>query len=661
MDVKQRVEELREKLKKFNHEYYVEDKPSISDAKYDKLMQELIKLESENPELKTQDSPTQRVGGEVSSKFEKVEHDTPMLSLGNVFSEADVRDFDKRIAKAVDNYTYTVELKIDGLSVSILYQDGYFKRAATRGNGEVGEDITENVKTIKSIPLKIDFEDKLEVRGEIFLSKASFNKLNKTRLENDKDVFKNPRNAAAGTIRQLNPKIVSKRNLDAYIYFGFHNDFKNHYDTLMKLKALGFKINDKTKLCKNIDCVIEFINDIEKIKHDLPYEIDGVVIKVNKKKYYDKIGYTSKFPKWATAYKFPTEEKESRLNSIDFQVGRTGVIKPVAVLEPVDISGSKVSRATLHNEDFIKSRDIRENDYVIVRKAGEIIPEVVEVNFDKRTGNEKKFEMIHKCPVCDSEIKRKVGEADYYCLNPNCKAKHLAGLIHFASRPAYNIDGLGEAIITDLYNDGYLEDIADIFKLKNHKDDLVKKERLGKKSVDNLISAIEASKDNNLDKLIFGLGIRYVGAKVAKILAKNFKTLEDLANAKKEELSEIEDIGEAIANSVLDYFHNKDNLELIKELSNLGLNTEYKDTTVYEDTAFTDKTFVLTGSLTDYSRKEAKTIIEDLGGTVTSSVSKNTDYLLVGDSPGSKYDKAKELKIKILNEDDFKKMIDTGE
>ena len=661
MDVKERIKELREKLIQYNHEYYVNDNPSVSDVKYDKLMQELIKLESENPELKTKDSPTQRVGGEVSSKFEKVKHKRPMLSLGNVFNEDEVRDFDRKISKVVDNYTYTVELKIDGLSVSIIYEDGYYQRAATRGNGEVGEDITKNVKTIKSIPLKINLDDKLEVRGEIFLSKDNFNKLNKTRLENEKEVFKNPRNAAAGTIRQLDPKVVSKRNLDAYIYFGFHDNFDNHYKTLMRLKEIGFKINDRTKLCKNIDCVIDFINDIEKIKHDLPYEIDGVVIKVNENKYYEKIGYTSKFPKWATAYKFPTEEKETKLNSIDFQVGRTGVIKPVANLEPIEISGSKVSRATLHNEDFIKSRDIREKDQVIVRKAGEIIPEVVSVVLDKRTEEEKEFEMISECPVCNSEIKRKEGEADYYCLNPKCKAKDLASLIHFASRPAYNIDGLGEAIITDLYNDGFLDDISDIFKLKNNKQKLIKKEGLGQKSVDNLLSAIEASKENNLDKLIFGLGIRYVGAKAAKILAKNFKNLDNLVNAKKEELSEIRDIGESIANSVIDYFHNEENLELIKELTKLNLNTKFNDTSVSENTAFTKKTFVLTGSLTEYSRKEAKRMIEDLGGTVTSAVSKKTDYVLVGDSPGSKYDKAKELNINIIDEDRFKKMLDIGE
>lgn len=661
MDAKKRIDELKDQLNQYNYEYYVLDNPSVSDAEYDALMKELIHLEEEHPDLKTSDSPSQRVGGEVSEKFEKVKHERPMLSLGNVFSEEELRQFDQRIKKSVDDYTYTVELKIDGLSVSIIYENGSYQRAATRGNSEVGEDITENVKTIKSIPLKIDFQDKLEVRGEIFLSKDRFNRLNQARLEKDEDVFKNPRNAAAGTIRQLDPKIVHKRGLDAFIYYGFHESFNHHYKTLMFLKDLGFKVNDRTKQCENIDCVIDYVNEIEKIKHDLPYEIDGIVIKVNEMDAYDTIGYTSKFPKWAVAFKFPTEEKETVLNKIDFQVGRTGVIKPVAHLETVDISGSSVSRATLHNEDFIKSRDIREGDTVIIRKAGEIIPEVVSVVLDKRQDDASVFEMIDHCPVCHSQIERKEGEADYYCVNPHCEAKQLEGMIHFASREAYNIDGLGEAIITDLYNDGYLENVADIFKLKNHKEDLMKKEGLGEKSVENLLSAIEDSKNNNLDKLLFGLGIRYVGQKASTILAKNFKCLEDLSNASKEDLSNIRDIGESIANSVVDYFHNETNLALIKEIQSLDINTEYHDSSLNKQTVFTGKTIVLTGSLDNYTRKEAKKIIEDMGGSVTSSVSKNTDYVLAGESPGSKYDKAKSLDLTIIDEKQFKDMIDLGE
>lgn len=661
MDVLKRIETLKQTLNQYNREYYVLDKPSVSDAEYDRLMRELIKLEGENPEYLTVDSPSQRVGGEVSSKFTKVEHESPMLSLGNVFSDEELRSFDNRIRKVVNNFDYTVELKIDGLSVSIIYEDGSYVRAATRGNGTIGEDITENVKTIKSVPLKIDFKDKLEVRGEIFMSKARFNHLNQERLNESEEPFKNPRNAAAGTIRQLDPKVVHKRGLDAFIYYGLHPDFTNHYDTLMSLRKLGFKVNQETKKCASIDEVIQYVHHIEEIKHDLPYEIDGIVIKVNQKEFYDLIGYTSKFPKWATAFKFPTEEKETVLNDIQFQVGRTGVIKPVAHLETVDISGSSVSRATLHNEDFIKSRDIRVGDHVIVRKAAEIIPEVVSVVFEKRKGDEEPFEMIHRCPVCEHEIVRKAGEADYYCTNPHCEAKHLEGIIHFASRDAYNIDGLGEAIITDFYNDGLLRNVADIFRLKEQRDYLVNKERLGEKSVDNLIQAIENSKENNLDKLLFGLGIRHVGQKASTVLAKHYHTLEALSRATAEALSSIRDIGEVIAKSVVSYFNDEQHLILIDDLDSLGLNTTYLDSSLGKHTIFTDKKVVLTGSLLEFTRNEAKKIIEDMGGSVTSSVSKNTDYVLVGDSPGSKYDKAKALGVQTLSESEFKDMIDIGE
>jgi DNA ligase (NAD+) len=661
MGIKERIESLKKTLNQYNYEYYVNDAPSVSDATYDQLMKELIQLEETHPEFLTDDSPSQRVGGDVSDRFEKVEHETPMLSLGNVFSDDDLRRFDERIKKVVQDYTYTVELKIDGLSVSIIYQDGRFVRAATRGNSIVGEDISNNVKTIKSIPLKVDFDGRLEVRGEIFMSKDRFNHLNQNRIDQGEEPFKNPRNAAAGTIRQLDSKIVHQRGLDAFIYYGLNEQFTNHYETLMTLKKLGFKINNKTKKCEDINCVISYIQDIEAIKHDLPYEIDGIVIKVNEKASYDTIGYTSKFPKWATAFKFPTEEKETILNDIQFQVGRTGVIKPVAHLETVDISGSSVSRATLHNEDFIRSRDIRVGDHVIVRKAAEIIPEVVSVVFDKRQKDAKAFKMIDVCPVCQSDIVRKDGEADYYCTNPYCEAKALAGLIHFASRDAYNIDGLGSAIVTDLYNDGLLETISDIFRLKTHRNRLVHKDRLGEKSVDNLIRAIEDSKSNNLDQLIFGLGIRHVGQKASKVLSKHFGSIENLIHATIDELSDIRDIGEVIADSVVNYFHNEKNLSMIRELESLGVNVVYQDSSVHKNTVFTDKTVVLTGSLQSFTRKEAKHIIEDMGGMVTSSVSKKTDFVLVGESPGSKYDKAKSLGVSLIDEDAFKEMIDLGE
>lgn len=661
MEIKERIDSIKDKLNQYNHQYYVMDSPTVSDAVYDQLMKDLIELETSYPEYLTDDSPSQRVGGSVSSKFEKVQHETPMLSLGNVFSDDDLRRFDQRIKKVIDQYSYTVELKIDGLSVSILYQDGQFVRAATRGNSLIGEDISSNVRTIKSIPLSVDFPGRLEVRGEIFMSKAKFNHLNQSRIEKNEEAFKNPRNAAAGTIRQLDSTIVHQRGLDAFIYYGLSQQFTDHYETLMTLKKLGFKVNKRTKRCDDIECVIDYVRDIEAIKHELPYEIDGIVIKVNEKAYYDLIGYTSKFPKWATAFKFPTEEKETILNDIQFQVGRTGVIKPVAHLQTVDISGSSVSRATLHNEDFIKSRDIRVHDHVIVRKAAEIIPEVVEVVFDQRKGNEQPFEMIQNCPVCQAAIERKDGEADYYCTNPFCQAKALEGLIHFASRDAYNIDGLGSAIVTDLYNDGLLENVADIFRLGYDRQRLINKERLGEKSVQNLLQAIENSKGNNLDKLIFGLGIRHVGQKASMVLAKHFKNLEALSYAGIDELSSIRDIGDVIADSVVNYFHNEDNLMMIKDLEQLGLNLDYQDSSLGKETVLTDKKVVLTGSLVNFTRKEAKKIIEDMGGSVISSVSKNTDFVLVGESPGSKYDKAKDLGVTLLSEDEFRSMIDIGE
>ncbi len=660
MEVKQRIEELRSLLEKYNYEYYVLDNPSVTDYEFDQLMKELIKLETDYPEFKTKDSPTQRVGGYVAEKFEKVKHDRPMLSLDNVFNYDDLRSFDQKIKKVVNDYSYTAELKIDGLSVSIKYQDGYFFQAATRGNGVLGEDITENVKTIQSVPLKIDFSDPLEVRGEIYLSKKSFEIINQEKIINNEELFKNPRNAAAGTIRQLDSKVVAKRKLDAFIYYGFGDDFSNHYQTLMQLKKLGFKVNELTRYCQNIEEVISFIEEISLSRHSLAYEIDGVVIKVNENELYEKIGYTSKFPKWATAFKFPAEEIETVLESIDFQIGRTGVVKPVAKLSPVMISGSLVSRATLHNEDFVNDRDIHIKDHVIVRKAGEIIPEVLRVVKEKRSSDVIPFKMITSCPICGSELVRKVSEADYYCLNPDCDAKHLEGLIHFASREAYNIDGLGEAIIQEFYNDGYIKNIADIFKLDNSKEILMQKEGFGERSIENLLNAIETSKSNNLDKLLFGLGIRHVGAKTGKVLAQNFPDIYQLAEASIDDLVDIKDIGETTAKSVYNYFQKEENLKMIEELDALGVNLKYLDERTTQETVFTGKTVVLTGTLENYSRKEAKEIIENFGGNVSSAVSKNTDYLLAGESAGSKFDKAKDLGVKILSEADFVDMIKNG-
>lgn len=658
MDDKKRIEELRQILNQANYEYYVLENPTMSDYAFDELLQELNTLEQKHPELMTPDSPTQRVGGDVSSKFNKVTHERPMLSLGNMFSVEDLLDFDAKIKKVVDQYTYTADYKIDGLSVSLKYVDGYLVQAATRGDGVTGEEITENVKTIRSIPLRIDYKEPLEVRGEIFISKAHFEQLNHSREVAGLELFKNPRNAAAGTIRQLDPKVVAKRKLDAFIHYMIaDNDISDHYDALMFLKSLGFKVNKDTRYCKDIQEVIQFVKHAEKVRFELPYEIDGVVIKVNEFDLYDEIGYTVKYPKWATAYKFKALEVETVLNDVTFQIGRTGVVKPVAELEPVMISGSLVSRATLHNEDFCKDRDIHIKDHVVVRKAGEIIPEVLRVLPEKRTGEEVPFHMITHCPKCHSELKRTPGEADYYCLNPNCEAKHLEGIIHFASRDAYNIEGLGESILTELYNDGFVSDIADIFTLKDHYQALIVREGFGEKSINNLLDSIEASKSNPLDKLIFGLGIRHVGSKVSKILVENIGDLEHFYQQTVESLTAINDIGQAIARSVVDYFNDQENQALLARLRESGLNMTYRSSKTTQETPFTNKTVVLTGTLAGYSRKEAQSIIEDLGGNVASSVSKNTDYILLGENPGSKYDKGLALSVKILTETEFKDMI----
>jgi DNA ligase (NAD+) len=654
MDEVKRINELRVTLKQANYEYYVLDKPTMSDYDFDSLLRELQDLEEKHPDLIAKDSPTQRVGGVASSKFKKVTHNRRMLSLGNLFNESEVRDFDNKIKKVVTKYTYTADLKIDGLSMSVKYKDGYLEQAATRGNGLVGEDITENVKTIRSIPLSIDYKDDIEVRGEIFISKKSFEKINDSREKQNLDTFRNPRNAAAGTIRQLDSKVVAKRNLDAFIhYMVADNDIISHYDSLMFLKEKGFKVNNYTKECKNIEEVIDFIKEVDEFRFDLPYEIDGVVIKVNEFNLYDEIGYTAKYPKWGIAYKFKALEVETTLNDIRFQIGRTGVVKPVAELEPVMISGSLVSRATLHNEDFCKERDIHIGDHVIVRKAGEIIPEVLRVVPEKRTGKEVEFKMITNCPICDSELVRKTGEADYYCLNVNCDAKHMEGLIHFASREAYNIDGLGESILTELYNDGYVKNVADIFTLNQHYDELIQKERFGDKSVNNLFQAIANSKANNLDQLIFGLGIRHVGAKVSKTLCEKIKNLNNFYNQTIDSLLAINDIGQAIANSVVNYFGDEANKQMLDKLVEYGLNIEYISSKVDSETFFTNKTVVITGTLSNFSRKEAKTLIENLGGNVSSAVSKKTDYILLGESPGSKYQKGLDLGVKILTEDEF--------
>lgn len=660
METNKRIEELRGLLVKYSNEYYIDDNPSVSDQEFDALLHELIKLEEDHPEFKTSDSPTMRVGGAVLDKFEKVTHDVPMMSLSNAFNVEDLRSFDEKIIKSVGKVKYNVELKIDGLAGSLKYEDGILVLGATRGNGVIGENITNNVKTIKTIPLNISLKDNLEVRGEIFMSKKSFDKANIKRDRLGLEHFKNPRNCAAGSVRQLDSKVAASRSLDMFVYSVIspdNHELSTHSGSLDFVKALGFKVNPLSKLCGSIDEVIDFIIEYTEKRNDLKYEIDGIVVKVNNISQYEQIGYTAKSPKWAIAFKFPAEEVITKINSITFQVGRTGQITPVANLDPVIVQGSTVSRATLHNEDYFVDKDIREFDYVVIKKAGDIIPEVVRVIVDRREINSAKFEMIKNCPVCDSELSRKPGESGHYCANPDCDAKKTEGLIHFASRKAMNIEGLGERIVEQFYNDGFLNSVSDIYRLKNRRDELIVKEGFGVKSIDKLLENIEISKDMNMDKLMFGLGIRHVGEKVSKVIASNFTNMLDMFKLNKDELIDIDEVGEVIAQSLVNYFRDEDNIKLIKDLSELGLNMIYKSNIVQKE-EFTGKTFVLTGKLEIYKRDEAKSLIESLGGKVSGSVSKKTSYVVAGTDAGSKLTKAISLGVKVLTEQEFKELLD---
>ena len=660
MEAKKRIEELTALLEKYNYEYYVLDNSEVSDQEFDALLHELIRLEEENPQYKKSDSPTIRIGSVILDKFEKVTHDVPMMSLSNAFNEEELRSFDEKIIKEVGNVSYNVELKIDGLAGSIKYESGKLVLGASRGNGVVGENITSNIKTIKSIPLKIDYLGNLEVRGEIFMSKKAFNKANEERLSNNLEMFKNPRNAASGSVRQLDSRVAASRNLDMFIYSlispNNHNITK-HVDAIAFAKQLGFKINPLSKVCKNIDEVIEFIELYTDKRNSLNYEIDGIVIKVDNIALHDRIGYTAKSPKWAIAYKFPAEEVITRINNITFQVGRTGQITPVANLDPVMVQGSTVSRATLHNEDYVVDKDIREMDYVVIKKAGDIIPEVVKVELDRRSKSSVPFLMIKECPVCKSALIRNEGVADYYCVNPLCDAKKIEGLIHFASRKAMNIEGLGVRIIEQFYNDGFIKSIKDIYLLKDHREELIIKEGFGVKSIDKLLENIELSKNSNLDKLIFGLGIRHVGEKVSKVITASYPNLDDMGKWVYEELIDIDEIGDVIAKSIIDYFKNEENIELLNDLKALGLNTKYISNIKNKD-EFASKTFVLTGKLEIYKRDEAKALIESLGGKVSGSVSKKTDYVVAGSDAGSKLAKALDLGVKVLTEQEFKDLLD---
>ena len=654
--INKRIEELVNILNEASKNYYELDMPTITDQEYDDLYRELENLEKKYPELILSNSPTKRVGGKVIDEFSKVEHSVPMMSLGDIFNEDEVREFDERVKKTISNPNYVCELKIDGLSVSLLYKDGRLVRGATRGNGVVGEDITHNVETIKNIPLSIDFKDEIEVRGEIYMPKKSFLKLNEERKNNNEALFANPRNAAAGSVRQLDSSIAAKRNLSTFIYhlpLSNKYNIKYHHEALEFMKSLGFNVNSSIKVCNNIDEVIDYIEYWTKERPNLPYEIDGIVIKVDNLSDQEKLGFTARTPKWAIAYKFPAEEVLTKLTDIEFCVGRTGKITPRADLNPVHVAGSVISSVTLHNEDYIKEKEIMINDTVVIHKAGDVIPEIVRVIKERRNGEEVPFKMIEKCPICGTSLVKKEGEANYFCPNSNCDARKIEGLIHFASRDTMNIEGFGDEIVEDFFNMGYLKTIPDFYKLYNKKQELMELEGFGSKSINNLLDSIEKSKDNSLELLLFALGIRHVGKKTAKIIASHFKNIDNIINSSIDEIASINDIGLIIANSIYDYFKNEDNLKIIEELKNIGMNMEYLGTTIEENVDFLNKTFVLTGTLTQMGRNDASELIEAKGGKVTSSVTKKTSVVIVGENPGSKYDKAKELGITIWSEDEF--------
>ena len=652
--IKEEIFKLVALLNKYSYDYYVEDNPQISDTEYDTLYKQLEKLEQEYPEFILDNSPTQRVGDRVLDEFEKVIHKVPMLSLSNTFSIEDLRDFDSRISKlSSDNsIEYICELKIDGLAISINYENGKLVGAATRGDGTVGENVTENIKTIFSIPKTLKTKKSFEVRGEVYLPKKSFELLNKEREENNEVLFANPRNAAAGSLRQLDSKITAKRRLSAFIYSVVGDENINSQKMALTVAAdLGLPVNPNFKLCKTIDEVVDYIMYWEEHKQDLPYEIDGIVIKVNSYSLQEEIGSTQKSPRWATAYKFPEEELATKLLDIELSVGRTGIITPVAVLNPINISGSTVSKASLHNKDIIDDLDIHIGDMVVVKKAGEIIPKVVRVVEELRLANSEKYVMPNICPSCESKTFTKEGDPFTRCLNPDCPEQNIRKIIHFASREALNIEGLGDKVVATLYEKGIIKHTIDLFSLDRNK--LVELERMGDKSVDNLLNAIENSKQSSLDKVIFALGILNVGKKAGKILAEYYKNLTNFSKATVDELLELPDIGLITAESIVDYLSNANNLRFINELIEIGMNPQYEIQNKNTDNIFSEKTIVLTGKLVELTRNEAKEYLERFGAKVTGSVTSKTDYVIAGEKAGSKLAKAEQLGIQVLSEDEF--------
>lgn len=659
------AEKLRREIRHNEYLYYVLDAPEITDAEYDRMMVRLRELEARYPDSIPADSPTQRVGGRASSQFTEVRHLEPLLSLGNVFSAEELRAFDERVRSGLpagSKVEYVMEPKIDGLACSLIYENGKLVRAATRGDGVVGENVTANVRTIRSIPLTLKVPEGeavpelLDVRGEVYMPRQAFMRLNEQRAERGESEFANPRNAAAGSLRQLDPQVTASRSLSFFAYYLVGEGAQpKHSESLALLARYGFKVSENYKVVENIDEAIKYIGDFNELRQGLSYDTDGAVIKVNDVYQQRILGATGKDPRWATAYKYPPEQAETTLEDIDWRVGRTGVLTPTAVLTPVKLSGSVISRATLHNEDFIRAKDIRIGDRVVINKAGEIIPEVLRVVAEKRTGDEKEVEIPNVCPECGWRVERQGEEAAIRCTNPHCPALGREGLIHFVSRDAMNIDGCGPSVINALLDAGLVRDAADLYSLR--KEDLLKLERMGEKSADNLLAALDESKKNELDKLLFALGIRHVGAKVARILATEFGSMEKLQQAQPEELAQIRDIGDKIAESAVTWLNVPANIDLVERLAAAGLTMTFTPPASQEDNPFFGKTLVFTGTMPTLGRAEAKTMAQDVGAKVSGSVSKKTDYVIAGAEAGSKLEKAQQLGVTVIDEAEFLRML----
>lgn len=652
-----RYNELVELLKQAGLEYYTLDNPSMTDKEYDDAMDELLKIESKHPEWIREDSPSQHIGGEVISKFEKVRHKVPLMSIADVFNIDELIEWDKKIRREVGEVDYVCELKIDGLSVNLTYENGILMQAATRGDGTVGENITHNVRTIKSIPTRLKNSDSIEIRGEIYMPIASFTSLNEEREKNGESLFQNPRNAAAGSIRQLDSRVAASRKLDAFFYHVPSLNRETHYEALEYLKENGFLVNPNIEKVKNIDEVLKYVEKWTELRATLPYDIDGIVVKVDNIRLQHELGVTAKYPKWVIAYKFPALEVTTKLRDVIFTVGRTGQITPNAVFDPVRVMGSTIRRATLHNMDYIRERDLEKGDVIVVRKAGDVIPEVVK-NVPEKRENTEKIETITNCPICGHQLITSSSGIDLLCPNEGCPARNIEALIHFVERKAMNITGLGERIIEDFYNMGILSDFTSLYHLDERKEELMELEGFGEKSINNLLESIEESKSNSLERLIYALGIKGIGEKNAKILAKKYGTLDALMSSSIDELNAIDDIGPILAENIYAFFKNEDNLKTIDHMRELGINMNYDGLKQIHYDGITNKKFVITGTLETYTRDELKEIIDSCGGKTAESVSKNTDAVIVGENPGSKYDKALELGVKILRESDLEKMSD---